>query len=1229
MQPQPGVAAGAFRADTVTGGRVLLLLKGGFQTLPRNLVLGLILGGMLLVSLGAWRLALDAERVELQSELHARLGDISREIETQMGRYFSLLRAGSATLALIDDLEASDWERFVAGLSLARHYPNITSLHYITRVPRDQADSFEANMRAGAYPEFRIRSESSLGYFCVLTHSALDTGAARGFDACQNPTPRALLAAATQQATPLISGRLVFTPADRPGAIGDPIDDAGFILVVPVYSAASMARGVPSGWLGIVLRVDAAFRELGDWHGDYHLRVVDISDDAAGSVIIDTNPAEQRGYRIEASQSLPLGNRDWLIQLSHHHSASLFPWTVLASGLSISFLLFFLFRGNYLTRSRAEALADQMTRAYRESERRRQRTEEISLIMVTHLDADGLWLKVPPRLPELLDLSEAELLGRPARDSVYPLDVSILDEAMSHLLDGKEESAQIELRLQSQSGRAVWVEMSLSSVAAHDGQPRYFLAFLQDVSERKQWEQELENRDRLLEAISRSLDDLIAPGQFGPSVNKALETIAEAMDVDRAYIFTNHPHSTSGLPAHSMRYEWVREGITAEIENPRMQNLPYADFPEFWYDRLNTGRPVIARPRELSGEARALLEAQSIQSLLLVPIMMRGGFFGFVGLDDCRSERLWPDSQLTALLAAAASLGNAFERQETEEALEHNRRLLSSITDNISEGIYRSTPAGHLEYVNSALAGMFGYDSPEEMMRVPAPIHYVSPGRRRELQQLVTEQGGYRDEEVEFLRRDGSRFVALNSAVAIHDEVEGVTYLDGVISDITERKEAEKKINYLAHYDTLTGLPNRTLLRDRMEQAIAKARRDNTYLAVLFIDLDRFKNVNDSLGHAVGDRLLEEVARRLKRDTRAEDTVSRQGGDEFIVLLPGIEEANRAAQVATKLLSSLGQPYRVGNHELHVTPSIGISLYPNDAEDLDELIRNADAAMYQAKERGRYNFQFFTHDLSIQAWERLSLENQLRRAIQRNEFVLYYQPQVSLETGEIVGVEALVRWRHEGRLISPAVFIPVAEQTGMIIEIGDWVLHEACQQMRSWMDEGLASLPISVNLSALQFRRRDIRSHIQEALTATGLPPDLLELELTESTVMEEVEESVRMLGQLSRLGVGLCIDDFGTGYSSLSYLKRFPIDKLKIDQSFVSDIPDDSDDAAITGAVIDLGHNLNLRICAEGVETREQLHFLRDRGCQEMQGFLFSRPIPASAMADMLREQARLDVAS
>lgn len=564
-------------------------------------------------------------------------------------------------------------------------------------------------------------------------------------------------------------------------------------------------------------------------------------------------------------------------------------------------------------------------------------------------------------------------------------------------------------------------------------------------------------------------------------------------------------------------------------------------------------------------------------------------------------------------------------RRMTAE-LRDKQQLLSSITNNISDGIYRSSLESGLIYVNDALARMFGYSTAMELMSVPGPILYVNPRRREELQVMLEENLEYHDQEVEYQRKDGSRFHGMNSALAIHDENGKVLYFDGVISDITERKQAERQVYRLAHYDTLTGLPNRSHLRDRLEQTLVDAGRRKERLAIMFLDMDRFKNVNDSLGHEIGDLLLQAVSKRLLECVRRNDSVSRQGGDEFIVVLRDIADEAAAAHVADKILTTVGGLYIIGTHEMHITPSIGISLFPDDGSQVEDLIRNADTAMYQAKENGRANYQFFTPEMIRRTHERLSLEGELRHALEREEFALVYQPQVDMRSGEIAGAEALLRWNNRNLgMISPATFIPIAEQSGLIVPIGEWVLQTTCRQNRAWLDAGLTPIPVAVNLSAIQFRRNDMAGIIAGILAQSSLDPMLLELELTESVIMQETRETADMMRRLNQLGVRLSIDDFGTGYSSLSYLKRFRIDKLKIDQSFVRDITTDPDDAAIISAIISLGQSLNVKIVAEGAETREQLEFLHRCQCDLIQGYHFSKPLPADEFARLLRDGRRM----
>jgi diguanylate cyclase (GGDEF)-like protein len=438
-----------------------------------------------------------------------------------------------------------------------------------------------------------------------------------------------------------------------------------------------------------------------------------------------------------------------------------------------------------------------------------------------------------------------------------------------------------------------------------------------------------------------------------------------------------------------------------------------------------------------------------------------------------------------------------------------------------------------------------------------------------------------------------------------------------------EQREAEAHIQQLAYFDPLTGLPNRLLLGDRCQHALSVAQRAKQTVALVFLDLDHFKNINDSLGHRVGDEVLVKLANRLKAAVREQDTVSRLGGDEFILLLPDTDAAG-AARVADKLLQAALKPMLIEANELTVTPSIGIALYPKDGADLDALSRCADAAMYQAKGDGRNSYRFFTPDIQAHSDRALQLDNALRRALERQQLSLHFQPQISLATGDILGAEALLRWMHpELGPISPAEFIPIAERNGLILPIGEWVIHTAVQQLADWIAHGMAPITMAVNLSAVQFRHADLPAFISRILTDATLPAHLLELELTEGVAMTHPQVAIAVMDDLHQRGVRLSIDDFGTGYSSLSYLKRFQVYKLKIDQSFVRDITEDPDDKAIVGAIISMASSLGLKTIAEGVETEDQLHFLRDRGCDEAQGYYFSRPLPAQAFEDYVRQAA------
>jgi diguanylate cyclase (GGDEF)-like protein/PAS domain S-box-containing protein len=474
--------------------------------------------------------------------------------------------------------------------------------------------------------------------------------------------------------------------------------------------------------------------------------------------------------------------------------------------------------------------------------------------------------------------------------------------------------------------------------------------------------------------------------------------------------------------------------------------------------------------------------------------------------------------------------------------------------------------------------------------------------------------------ELDLMHKDGSQHTYLMVKFPLRNKESDVFGVCTIGTDISERKLAENalreqqsRLNYMAFHDSLTSLPNRSLFYDRIYHGLARARRSESKVALMLLDIDRFKNINDSLGHDAGDILLKAIAMRLNESVRDMDTVARLGGDEFVVVLEGIHDIEDVTFVASKLLTTLSRPLEISGHSISTTVSIGISLFPDDGMDTDELLKNADVAMYKAKEAGKNNYQFYAKGMNATAVNYLLLENDLRRAVEQQELVLYYQPQVDLRTGEMMGVEALVRWQHPDRgLISPAHFIPLAEETGLIVPIGEWVLYEACRQQKLWIDAGKFVGKIAVNLSPRQFRQKNFPGKVEAILTNIGLEAKYLELEITESCAMEHAGETINQLNQLNQMGMFLAIDDFGTGYSSLAYLQRFPIQKLKIDRSFINDIHDDDNDAAIAKSIIGLAHNMQMRVVAEGVENERQAEWLRDKGCDQAQGFLYAKPMTA-----------------
>jgi diguanylate cyclase (GGDEF)-like protein/PAS domain S-box-containing protein len=633
-----------------------------------------------------------------------------------------------------------------------------------------------------------------------------------------------------------------------------------------------------------------------------------------------------------------------------------------------------------------------------------------------------------------------------------------------------------------------------------------------------------------------------------------------------------------------------------------------------------TARILFANPAALMMFGRSLEELQGEEFA-----------FPLVIGEMVEIEVLRPDAtRVTAEMRAAetewykvpalvVALHDVTQQRRSQEEL----RVWATVLEHSGELIFVTDARRRIVAVNKAFERITGYSAAEAIGRNPG---FLSSGLEdrsfyAELWNSVTTIGHWQG-EIRDRRKNGEVFPLWLAITAANGEPGQVRNYIAIGSDISARKAAEERIQFLAFHDVLTGLPNRALFRDRLQLARLRAGRTGGRLGVLFLDLDRFKNVNDSLGHEAGDELLRAVVVRLQECIRRDDTISRQGGDEFLILLGQIARPEKAGEIAAKIINEFARPFLVHGTEVHITPSIGIAIYPEDGDDADVLVKNADAAMYFAKERGRNNFQYFVAELNRRVSDRFALENSLRRALARSQFELYYQPQVNVQSGRVIGFEALLRWNREGRVIGASEFVGLAEETGLIMPIGEWVLQEACRQGRAWSDAGMPAARIAVNLSGAQFTRKGALDRLRGIVGECGWDPGQLEIELTEGVIMQEAETSLRSLRSLKEIGVSLAIDDFGTGYSSLSYLRRFPIDRLKVDQSFVRDLPRDPADLAVTAAILALARSLHLAVVAEGVETQEEMDLLTGLQCEEIQGFYFLPPRPVAEITAWWRER-------
>ncbi len=667
---------------------------------------------------------------------------------------------------------------------------------------------------------------------------------------------------------------------------------------------------------------------------------------------------------------------------------------------------------------------------------------------------------------------------------------------------------------------------------------------------------------------------------------------------------------------------WHEVGWNAHGEDRRSVLNPGDRLPS-WLSHGPVWIGDVVRDPRTSRIERA--ESTGWNTGLVIPMKAGGTTIGV--LDFYAPQVAAPEPQFLKILRSASSeIGHFYERSVALEKLRESEERFSSTMKLAAIGIAHVEEGGRFKYVNPQLCDMLGYTEQELLAMTVKEVSHPGDANMTDDLRDQLRSGAIQSFKMEkrYLRKDGSP-VWVGLTIACKRDRSGRCQYDiSIVEDISTRKGAEERIQYLATHDGLTGLPNRVMFAQLLGLSIETARRYGRRLAVLFIDLDRFKIINDTLGHEAGDVLLREVAARLRECLRASDVVARLGGDEFVVLLQEINDPAQAAAVARNILTVVMKPVVILGQECRVTASIGVCLHPDDGQDDQSIMKNADMAMYLAKEEGKNNFQFFTSRMKPQSIERLTLETNLRRALELNEFSLHYQAKVNFKSGAITGVEALLRWQNpELGSVSPARFIPLAEETGLIVPIGKWVLRTACEQSVGWRKQGLTPVRMSVNLSMRQMNDEGLVREIESVLTDTGMEPAMLELEVTESTIMHNAERAVRVLTAIKSLGVRLAIDDFGTGYSSLAHLKRFPIDTLKVDRSFIREVPNDAEDKAIAEAIIAMGKTLSLTVVAEGVETPEQQAFLSDKLCDEMQGFYFSTPVAAQDFAELLRGHA------
>lgn len=1232
----------------------------------------LVLAVGLVVSVAAALLTDGALDREAQLRFENAVGDAKGAIRTRVNDYADVLRGVKGLFAANELVGRAEFARYLQNLNLAERYPGIQVIHYSRRIGAAERPGFEAMVRGDTsidprgYPDFAIRPAGVRDEYVVAMYVEPMAGNERalGLDLGGDPVRLAALRHTRE------SGRI--TASGTIALANDPAKHPGFAMRLAIYRKDAPVATVAQRNAAFSGVVSASFVVIDLMRGvlsepflqKVHVRVHDTGflgnpdgpqPPIADNLMFDSNrllgkqPPEHGIWDstvpvLHSVSDLEVGGRRWKLYFTAQQGFSdpidrWMPWAVLAAGVAFSLLLFGLVRSLAATGSRAVELAERMTVNLRRSESNLAEAQRMTQQLIEALpnpvyfkDTEGRYLGVNRAWEAYFGTPRDAFVGKTVHD-LYRGNPEVADRlvATDRALWERPGVPQVhEESIVTPDGRQHDAIYYKATFTRGDGSVAGLIGTLVDITERKRAEGAL----RESEARYRSVVAAIAEGVL-------------LRDKDRRIVTCNA--SAERILGRSLEQMRGHTYFDPSWQAIREDGSP---FPE-------DERPVNAAMLSRMPVSNVVIGFRKPDHSLLWLTMSAQPLF----------ER--PDAPASGVVTTIADITRR-KMLEQRQAMEHKvTRLLAesespeevmpSLLKTICEALGCACGARWIwseRELEIACAEVWGEASPEIAQfvahsRDSRPLaaaagslirRVAAGGEPVWITDVVRDPG--------FLRAAFAAKAGLHGAFAFPirfgDDILGVMEffsreshqpdellmqstrsIGSQIGQFMARRQAEDRVRHLAHFDDLTGLPNRTMFNQRLSHALARARRAEEPLAVLFIDLDRFKNVNDTLGHDAGDQALVEISQRLRGCLREVDTVSRLGGDEFVVLIEGAGQPADAAEVAQKILAAVARPVVLEEQEFHLTASIGISTWPGDGDDLLGLMKNADIAMYRAKEQGKNIFQFYSAQINTHTLARVALESDLRHALERNEFLLHFQPKVDIPGNRIVGVEALVRWQPPGKaLVPPGLFIPLAEETGLIVPIGEWVLRTACLQNKAWQDAGLPRLRIAVNLSPRQFTHEHLLEDVARMLAQSGLDAADLELEITESMVMRDPERAITLLGGLKAMGIHLSMDDFGTGYSSLSYLKRFPLDSVKIDRSFIRDLPGDSDDAAITQAIIAMAHSLRLGVIAEGVETQDQLRFLRANGCDEMQGYLFSKPLPEADITLLLRRAAAASAA-